>query len=632
MDKAHAEVAASAAADRDRLLTEQAQVWTTRLRDVLDDDPRVAEGVRTLLAELGTTASAAAPVVQHARADHASQAVTIGGGITGNTGELYIGVGKVTKRKVNIVLAPFLYLVRVARKAVIGHSSGAAAVSVVVLLAVAGVSGWRMHWPSAIFGATRTEARSAPSKDRSPGMPVWAAATQLPGVDTPSNLGRNVGLPGVDLGLEASVSCGSPGNCGAGISTGTSVAVLREQHGIWSDAKPLPGIAALNVGGDAQVSEVSCATAVSCSLGGYYSTGPKGSSSSGRDAFVADEVAGVWGQARQIPGLSGLNVGNNAQVFSVSCAGAASCAAGGYYDDASGAAQAFVADEVNGTWHTAQEVPGTASLNTGRAAEIDSVSCPDPGNCSAVGQYEDGWPATLQVFAVDEVNGSWGVAQEIPGTAALNAGGNDYMSSVSCAAPGECSAAGYYTDATKKNRAFVVDEINGSWGAAQEIPGTAVQHPGGSGNYWVSCAAPGQCSAAGSYTDAAKKNQVFVVDEINGSWGAAQQIPGITVLNSGGMATIDSVSCAGPGQCSVGGSYADGSGRQHAFVADEVDGRWRPALEVPGMAALKAGSAPEIDSVSCAAPGECSAVGDYKDGSADHRAFAVSETSPPALR
>jgi hypothetical protein len=38
-----------------------------------------------------------------------------------------------------------------------------------------------------------------------------------------------------------------------------------------------------------------------------------------------------------------------------------------------------------GTWGTAQEVPGTAALNIGGAAQVNSVSCGSAGNCSAGG-------------------------------------------------------------------------------------------------------------------------------------------------------------------------------------------------------------------------------------------------------
>ena len=49
----------------------------------------------------------------------------------------------------------------------------------------------------------------------------------------------------------------------------------------------------------------------------------------------------------------------------MSCASAGNCSAGGYYTDSSGHLQAFVVSEVNGTWGTPMEVPGTAALNQG---------------------------------------------------------------------------------------------------------------------------------------------------------------------------------------------------------------------------------------------------------------------------
>ena len=40
---------------------------------------------------------------------------------------------------------------------------------------------------------------------------------------------------------------------------------------------------------------------------------------------------GSWGQAVEVPGLAALNTGGQANVNSVSCASAGNCAAGGYY-------------------------------------------------------------------------------------------------------------------------------------------------------------------------------------------------------------------------------------------------------------------------------------------------------------
>src|SRR5262249_27932567 len=147
------------------------------------------------------------------------------------------------------------------------------------------------------------------------------------------------------------------------------------------------------------------------------------------------ETSGTWGTAKQVPGTAALNKGGAAVVASVSCAAAGACSAGGYYQDGSGDQQAVAAGEANGGWGTAKEVPGTAALNKGGAAEIASVSCATAGNCSAGGFYTDG-SGHLQVFVVGETNGAWGTAKEVPGTAALNAGGTAQFDSVSCATAG----------------------------------------------------------------------------------------------------------------------------------------------------------------------------------------------------
>jgi Bacterial Ig-like domain (group 3) len=65
--------------------------------------------------------------------------------------------------------------------------------------------------------------------------------------------------------------------------------------------------------------------------------------------------------------------------------------------------------------------------------------------------------ASHRVAAATAAGGSWGKAQEVPGSAALNAGGAARVSSVSCASAGYCAAGGYYTDSSAHLQAFVVD-------------------------------------------------------------------------------------------------------------------------------------------------------------------------------
>ena len=109
-----------------------------------------------------------------------------------------------------------------------------------------------------------------------------------------------------------------------------------------------------------------------------------------------------------------------------------------------------------GAWGTAIEVPGTAALNTTGLAYTSALSCASAGNCSAGGHYTAS--SSGQVFVVSQVNGRWGTAKEVPGTATLNTGGNAQIDSVSCASAGNCSAGGDYTDSSRHFQAFVVSQ------------------------------------------------------------------------------------------------------------------------------------------------------------------------------
>jgi cytochrome c551/c552 len=421
-----------------------------------------------------------------------------------------------------------------------------------------------------------------------------------------------------------SVSCASVGNCGAGgyymPSNRGAGLVVGETKGTWGTAKGVPGTTSNSQSVLPGISSVSCASAGNCSAGGNYTD-----SSGKQQAFVAGERNGTWDNAEEVPGTATLNTGGNAAITSVSCASAGNCSAGGYYKDSSGKRQAFVAGERNGTWDNAEEVPGTATLNTGGKAQINSVSCASAENCSAGGYYEHKIP---QAFVVRERNGTWGDAEEVPGFARLNTGrvvfaGTLYgVSSVSCASAGNCSAGGEYSDSSGKQQAFVAGERNGTWANAEEVPGSATLNKGGYAQIdSVSCASAGNCSAGG-YVG----RHALVVSETNGIWGNAEEIPG-SLVNKGGYAAITSMSCASAGNCSAGGGYADFSGQAiQAFVITETHGTWGKAEEVPGTATLNKGGFAAITSVSCAAAGNCSAGGYYTGRIGSQQALVVNET------
>jgi hypothetical protein len=399
------------------------------------------------------------------------------------------------------------------------------------------------------------------------------------------------------------------------VNTGGSTAT-------WGKATEIPGLARLNPGGGVDLSAVSCTAPGDCAAGGVY-----GASGASEEGFVVSQHDGVWGKAIEVPGLGHLNAGGYASVDSLSCAATGDCSAGGQYTVRSGEMQAFVVTEHNGVWGSAIEVPGSARLDVAGGADIGTMSCPKPGDCSAGGDYLD--PSdSYQAFVVTERNGRWGKAIEVPGSARLNAGGGAAIESVSCAAVGYCSAGGDYVDAGQRTQALVVTERNGRWGKAIEVPGSAHLNTAGDAEIEsVSCSAPGDCSAGGSYF-VARNTEAFVVTERNGRWGTAIEVPGSGRLNTTGSAEVDTVSCAAPGDCSAGGDYSGAHRKSQAFVVTERNGRWGTAIEVPGSGRLNTGGLAQTESVSCAAPGRCSAAGEYANGKGglDTQGFVVTES------
>ena len=338
-------------------------------------------------------------------------------------------------------------------------------------------------------------------------------------------------------------------------------------------------------------------------------------------------MAGTWGSAIEVPGTAALNKGGAASIASVSCATAGNCSAGGRYVDGSGHSQVFVTGETNGSWGTAKEVPGTAALNTGGNAGVSSVSCASAGNCSAGGVYAS-VSTSAKAFVVSQTGGTWGTAKEVPGTAAPGKHEGASLYTVSCASAGNCSAGGYYYFKDPVlDQAFVVSQTHGAWGTAEEVPGTAALNKGKLGSTdSVSCASAGNCSAGGDYLDASGHEQVFVVSESGGTWGTAKEVPGSAALNAGGYANMDALSCASAGDCSAGGLYKNASGHGQAFIVSQTGGAWGTAEEVPGTAALNKGRQAELQSVSCAPAGNCSAGGFYTDAGGRAQAFVVHQS------
>jgi hypothetical protein len=373
-------------------------------------------------------------------------------------------------------------------------------------------------------------------------------------------------------------------------------------------------------GGLDDISAVSCISPGNCAAAGHFTD-----SSGHGQVFVISQTRGTWGRGRELPGIAALNTGHNAVVTSLACGWRGNCTVAGWYSGSKrSSTHAFLADERNGRWGKARQAPGTAALSTGDVAAVTSVSCSRADSCGAVGTYRDR-SGDQHPFVLSKVRGTWRTARQVPGIAALNTGGFAQLPAVSCASPGNCSAGGSYAVGVS-SRAFVVDQRNGRWGTARRVPGAATLGLNTQVTA-VSCASAGNCSAGGTYENAAGE-QAFVVSEVHGTWRAAIPVPGLAALNTGGAAALSTLSCGAPGSCSAGGSYTEpppgeGPSPSQAYVVTEVNGHWGTARPVPGARALNTGKQAEVTAVSCGGRGSCGAVGTYLTSGSS--GFLVSE-------
>ena len=156
--------------------------------------------------------------------------------------------------------------------------------------------------------------------------------------------------------------------------------------------------------------------------------------------------------------------------------------------------------------------------------------------------------------------------------------------------------------------------MNGSWRNAIEVPGSATLNKGDVAQISsVSCASAGNCGAGGDYMGSSSLSEPLIVSEVRGTWQKAVRVPGITAHTNRIFGTVESVSCSSPGNCSAGGWYTDSADHPQPFVLSEVNGTWRNAIKVPGIAVLNTGADAFISSVSCGSARNCSAFGGYTD-------------------
>lgn len=320
-----------------------------------------------------------------------------------------------------------------------------------------------------------------------------------------------------------------------------------------------------------------------------------GASVSGASSTPQGEA---WENAELVPGTAALNGGGWAGVGALSCTSPGNCAAAGFYSTSQQVEYAFVASQANGSWGKAVPAPGIPGIGGG-AITITSMSCVSAGNCAAGGSFSGSYSTdydTADAFVMNESGGTWGPAEDLSSLGLGNDSGVQ-VTSIACPAVGDCVAAGSYDDSSGYPQLFVIDETNGTWGDAQEIPGANLNGV----SPQAACVSAGNCFVAANDSVAA---------ETDGTWGAAEVLP----ADLRAMA----LSCVPGGDCTIGGyeSY-------DAAVDIEAGGTWGTPVLVAHN--LNVGEGAEVTSLSCTAGGNCGAVGYYSNDLDETEPFVVNE-------
>jgi hypothetical protein len=375
---------------------------------------------------------------------------------------------------------------------------------------------------------------------------------------------------------------------------------------------------------------LSCPSAGNCGAGGSY-LDSKGSV----EGLVLSEVKSVWQTPTRLAPPAQANADPQVTINALSCATPGNCSAVGSFEDTHSNGQSFVANEVNGAWKQAQEVSLPSNAGTSlQNSQIHSVVCWSTGNCSAIGSYfDDTKPmAYAQGLEVNEVHGVWGHARETVLPPNTNIDPFININQVACTRTGNCAAVGSFITKENVTDALMISEVNGAWKSAVALvlPGDASAYPGAALSE-VTCVAAGDCTAIGTYTDVAGGIDGMIATETHGTWARALAM----VMPSGAAANprtfffgYGGLACPSIGNCSAGGQYLIGTSTFEGFLINEVHGTWHSATEMAlPSGALMAGRNGGVVAVSCRSAGNCSAGAAYVDGTSSYQALIVNEVA-----
>ena len=249
-----------------------------------------------------------------------------------------------------------------------------------------------------------------------------------------------------------------------------------------------------------------------------------------------------------------------------------------------------------------------APRKQGSISFLSAVDCPSATSCFAVGRYKAG----TKIRALIE---HWnGAAWTILPAAAAGGSTTQTLNGVSCPTTTSCFAVGNHEEPGDQVGGPLVERWDGTTWTTQHAPTPKYEKfrglPVTPLLTSVSCAVPNNCMAAGYAPEHS------LIERWNGSSWSILPSP---QFGNGVLAELRSVSCASAADCSaVGAKLATIDAREGVPLRNSINVHWNGAswkvLPKPGAvptntAAFEVGQLAELNGVSCPTKTRCAAVG-----------------------
>ena len=296
-----------------------------------------------------------------------------------------------------------------------------------------------------------------------------------------------------------SVSCATATSCTAiGTDGNNQVIVFTGNPTTWTSASPTEATINSSLGGQANLTSVSCATASSCTAICTYINGISMTFTGNPINWTGD--TGSWSsssaQAREI--TFGSAFGASGELTSVSCATATSCTAIG--TDGNGLAVALTGNPATWTDSNAHEIALDSTY--GNYPNFASISCVSAVQCTAAGSDGNSEP-----FILTGNPATWTQSNAREISLGSSYGSNGYLYSVSCSSSTACDAVGLDANSLP----FIVTGNPTSWSGDPSTWSSSqgniaeVANPSSYGStptlYGVSCSTSMTCTAVGDSTN-----------------------------------------------------------------------------------------------------------------------------------